>query len=32
LIRDSFEFQTYTPRDPDQWLPAYERFKTIIVS
>jgi sugar (pentulose or hexulose) kinase len=32
LIRDSFEFQTYSPRDPDQWLPAYERFKSFIIT
>ncbi len=32
LIRDSFEFQTYSPRDPDQWLPAYERFKSFIIN
>lgn len=30
LIRDSFEFQTYTPRDPEQWQPAYLRFQQLI--
>lgn len=30
LIRDSFEFQRYTPRDPEQWQPAYLRFASLI--
>ncbi|TAE72861.1 MAG: hypothetical protein EAZ84_13790 [Verrucomicrobia bacterium] len=30
LIRDSFEFQTYTPRNPEQWQPAYLRFQQVI--
>ncbi len=28
LIRDSFEFQTYIPRDPEQWRAAYQRFES----
>jgi rhamnulokinase len=30
LIRDSFDFQTYSPRDPEQWQPAYLRFQQLI--
>jgi rhamnulokinase len=30
LIRDSFEFQRYTPRDPEKWQPAYLRFASLI--
>ena len=32
LIRDSFEFQTYQPRDGAAWDAAYGRFKTVISS
>ncbi|BCX49925.1 L-rhamnulose kinase [Haloferula helveola] len=30
LIRDSFEFQTYTPRDTATWDEAYERFRKLL--
>jgi sugar (pentulose or hexulose) kinase len=30
LIRDSFDFQTYTPRDAEDWRLAYERFTSLI--
>jgi rhamnulokinase len=30
LVRDSFEFQTYLPRQGDEWQAAYERFKAFI--
>ena len=30
LVRRSFEFQVYQPRNGDQWQAAYERFKSII--
>ncbi len=29
LIRDSFEFTTYTPRDPGAWNQAAERFEAV---
>ena len=32
LIRDSFEFQTYTPSDAEEWRRAYERFASLIPS
>ena len=31
LLRRSFDFQTYQPRNGDQWQAAYERFKSVIV-
>ena len=30
LLRRSFDFQTYQPRNGDQWQAAYERFESII--
>jgi rhamnulokinase len=30
LIRESFEFQNYAPRNGDEWQAAYERFKAFI--
>ena len=30
LIRDSFEFTTYTPRNHSDWDRAFERFKSVI--
>lgn len=30
LVRRSFDFQVYQPRDSEQWQQAYERFKSII--
>jgi sugar (pentulose or hexulose) kinase len=30
LVRRSFDFQVYQPRNSEQWQQAYERFKSII--
>lgn len=30
LVRESFEFQTYAPRNREEWQVAYERFKAFI--
>lgn len=30
LIRDSFDFTTYTPHDPEAWNQAAERFRAIL--
>ncbi|MEK7952085.1 rhamnulokinase [Luteolibacter soli] len=30
LIRESFEFQNYAPKNGDEWQGAYERFKAFI--
>lgn len=30
LVRESFEFQSYTPRNGQEWQSAYERFKAFI--
>jgi rhamnulokinase len=30
LVRDSFEFMTYQPRDPQAWEAAWQRFRKVI--
>ena len=32
LIRRSFEFRTFTPRDSAAWQAAYQRFQTLLAA